>query len=123
MRARRLLPLLAFACLVGTAVVRVGSAPSGDDQTAPPQTAPAAGRQGGAPQGGGGGFIAAPARRAGEGLGPLPLLTIRGVMIIDGTGAPPYGPMDVVIANNRIQAIRGSGGRAGGRGAAAPANN
>ena len=121
MRARRLMSLLAFAGLVAAAVARVGSAPTAGDQT--PQTAPAAGRQGGAPQGGGGGFIAAPARRAGEGIGPLPLLTIRGVMIIDGTGAPPYGPMDVVIANNRIQAIRGSGGRAGGRGAAAPADN
>src|SRR6185436_6344189 len=69
------------------------------------------------------GYLPAPARRAGEGRGPFPTLTIRGVMVIDGTGAPPYGPMDVVIANNRIQSIRGSGGRAGGRGAAAPANN
>ena len=43
--------------------------------------------QGGAPQGGG--FIAAPARRQGEGLGPFKTLLIRGVMVIDGTGAPP----------------------------------
>ncbi len=43
-------------------------------------------------RGGGGGFIAAPARRAGEGLGPFKTLIIRDVMVIDGTGAPPYGP-------------------------------
>jgi imidazolonepropionase-like amidohydrolase len=68
------------------------------------------------------GYLPAPARRQGEGLGPLPTLTIRGAMIIDGTGAPPYGPADVVIANNRIQAIRGSGGR-GGRGAGTQPDN
>jgi imidazolonepropionase-like amidohydrolase len=97
----------------------------------PVATAGAGQRQGGAPAAAGApqlvnGYLLAPARRQGEGLGPLPQLTIRGVMIIDGTGAPPYGPMDVVIANNRIQAIRASGGRGGGaRGGAAqaPADN
>src|SRR5262245_15813757 len=37
-----------------------------------------------------------------EGEGPWPHLILRGVTVIDGTGAPPYGPVDVVIEKNRI---------------------
>jgi len=55
------------------------------------------------------GYLPAPARRAGEGLGPYNTLVIRGVMIIDGTGAPPYGPVDVVVENNRIARIQSAG--------------
>jgi imidazolonepropionase-like amidohydrolase len=55
------------------------------------------------------GIKPAPARKAGEGLGPFKTLVIRGVTIIDGTGAPPAGPMDVVIQGNRIASIRGAG--------------
>ncbi len=33
-------------------------------------------------------------------------LVVRGAMIVDGTGTPPYGPRDIVIENNRITAIR-----------------
>ena len=55
------------------------------------------------------GTLAAPARRANEGMGPYQSLVIHGVMIIDGTGAPPYGPADIVIAGNKIQAIRSAG--------------
>ena len=44
----------------------------------------------------------APDRRAGEGEGPFQRLVIRGVTIIDGTGAPPFGPADIVIEGNRI---------------------
>ena len=51
------------------------------------------------------GVIAAPDRRANEGRGPFPTLTIRNVMVIDGTGAPPFGPMNVVVENNRIARI------------------
>jgi imidazolonepropionase-like amidohydrolase len=77
------------------------------------------------------GYLPAPNRRADEGRGPFPTLTIRGVMLIDGTGAPPAGPMDIVIANNRIQSIRGAGtpgvalrgGGARGGAAAQPADN
>jgi hypothetical protein len=29
--------------------------------------------------------------------------------VIDGTGAPPFGPVDVVVENNRITAIRSAG--------------
>jgi imidazolonepropionase-like amidohydrolase len=52
---------------------------------------------------------AAPNRRADEGKGPFKTLVIRGVTVIDGTGAPPAGPMDVVVQGNRITAVRGAG--------------
>ena len=51
----------------------------------------------------------APARRSGEGLGPFKTLVIRGAILVDGSGAPPVGPVDIVIENNRIQAIRSAG--------------
>jgi hypothetical protein len=38
-----------------------------------------------------------PNRRAGEGEGPFDRMVIRGITVIDGTGAPPRGPMDVVV--------------------------
>ncbi len=50
----------------------------------------------------------APGRRADEGEGPYDRLVLRGVTVIDGTGAPPRGPVDVVIEGNRIAAIRGT---------------
>jgi N-acyl-D-aspartate/D-glutamate deacylase len=37
-----------------------------------------------------------------EGDGPYTQLIIRGVMLIDGTGAPTVGPMDIVVKQNRI---------------------
>ncbi|MGN6185113.1 MAG: amidohydrolase family protein, partial [Thermoanaerobaculia bacterium] len=51
----------------------------------------------------------APNRRAGEGEGPFKRLIIRGATVIDGTGAPPMGPMDVVIEGNRIVEVRSVG--------------
>ncbi|MFV8227013.1 amidohydrolase, partial [Christiangramia aquimixticola] len=39
----------------------------------------------------------APDRRADEGEGPFQRLIIRGAIVIDGTGAPPAGPADIVI--------------------------
>ena len=51
----------------------------------------------------------APNRRAGDGEGPLQRLIIRGVTLIDGTGAPPQGPVDIVVEGNRIREIRGVG--------------
>ena len=48
----------------------------------------------------------APDRRADEGEGPFERLVIRGVTMIDGTGAPPLGPVDLVIENNRIREFR-----------------
>ncbi len=40
-----------------------------------------------------------------EGDGPFPQLIIRGVMLIDGTGAPPIGPTDIVVKQNKIVSI------------------
>ncbi|HEX8170194.1 MAG TPA: amidohydrolase family protein [Thermoanaerobaculia bacterium] len=51
----------------------------------------------------------APDRRPGEGEGPFARLIIRGATIIDGTGAPPFGPVDLVIEKNRIAEIRNVG--------------
>ncbi len=44
-----------------------------------------------------------------EGGGPYERLIIRGVTVIDGTGAPPRGPMDVVIEGDRIAQVRSVG--------------
>ncbi len=69
------------------------------------------------------GLVPAPDRRAGEGRGPFPTLTIQNVMVIDGTGAPPFGPMNVVVENNRIARITSAGTPgtpAAGTGGAAP---
>ena len=38
-----------------------------------------------------------------------PRLIIRGTTLIDGTGAPPRGPVDIVIENNRITNIASVG--------------
>ena len=54
-------------------------------------------------------LVPAPDRRSGEGAGPFPTLTIRNVIVIDGTGAPPAGPMNVVIERNRIARITSAG--------------
>ena len=51
----------------------------------------------------------APDRRADEGKGPFKTLAIRGVWVIDGTGGPPSGPMDVIVQGNRISAVRSAG--------------
>ena len=66
----------------------------------PPQTPPAAERDPLTP---------APARRADEGRGPFKTLVIRNAIVIDGTGAPPVGPVDIVVQNNRIQSVRSAG--------------
>ena len=116
---RRLTALLSGAALIAIAATGVNSASTPADQGA---GAGAQGRQGGAapaaPQGGGG-FVPAPARRAGEGLGPFKSMMIRGVMLIDGTGAPPTGPVNVFVEGNRISRITSAGtpgvpGRQGG---------
>ncbi|HVG24345.1 MAG TPA: amidohydrolase family protein [Thermoanaerobaculia bacterium] len=51
----------------------------------------------------------APDRRPGEGDGPFKRLIIRGATVIDGSGAPPIGPMDVVIEGNKIVEVRSVG--------------
>jgi imidazolonepropionase-like amidohydrolase len=44
-----------------------------------------------------------------EGEGPFERLILRGVTLIDGTGAPARGPVDIVIEGNRITRIRSVG--------------
>jgi imidazolonepropionase-like amidohydrolase len=51
----------------------------------------------------------APDRRPDEGEGPFERLIIRGATLIDGTGAPPIGPVDIVIEGNRIKEVRSVG--------------
>jgi imidazolonepropionase-like amidohydrolase len=51
----------------------------------------------------------APDRRPDEGDGPFQRLIIRGATVIDGSGAPPIGPMDIVIEGNRIAEVRAVG--------------
>ena len=46
-----------------------------------------------------------PAPDRAEGSGPWPQLIIRGVTLINGTGSPPFGPVDIVIEDNRIVKI------------------
>jgi imidazolonepropionase-like amidohydrolase len=76
---------------------------SGFSQTAAPQPRPAQ------PAQTADALNPAPNRRADEGKGPYNTLVIRGVMLIDGTGAPPQGPVDIVVSGNRIASIRTAG--------------
>jgi len=48
----------------------------------------------------------APDRPADEGQGPYRQLILRGATVVDGTGAPAYGPVDVVIEGNRITQVK-----------------
>lgn len=54
-------------------------------------------------------MIPAPDRGADEGGGPYGRMIIRGATLIDGTGAPPLGPVDIVIENNRIVDVKSVG--------------
>jgi imidazolonepropionase-like amidohydrolase len=49
-----------------------------------------------------GGIAPAPDRTPKDGGGPYDRLVIRGITVIDGTGAAPAGPMDVVVEQDRI---------------------
>jgi len=44
-----------------------------------------------------------------EGDGPYDRLVLRGATMIDGTGAPPIGPVDIVVEGDRITEIRSVG--------------
>ncbi|MGH9460176.1 MAG: amidohydrolase family protein [Vicinamibacteria bacterium] len=44
-----------------------------------------------------------------EGEGPFDRLILRGAIVIDGTGAPPIGPVDIVVEGNRIAEMRSVG--------------
>ena len=47
----------------------------------------------------------APDRGADEGEGPFKKLIIRNATLINGTGAPPIGPVDIVVEGNKITDI------------------
>ncbi len=83
--------------------VATHASPGGQAPAPAPAAQPA--RQ---PQGDGG-LTPAPNRRADEGRGPFKTLVIRGVTLIDGTGAPPQGPVDIVVSGNRIASVRSAG--------------
>lgn len=47
----------------------------------------------------------APARHADEGEGPYKRLILRGATLISGEGAPPRGPVDIIVEGDRITNI------------------
>lgn len=51
----------------------------------------------------------APPRAVDEGQGPWPQLILRGVTVVNGTGAPAIGPADIVIEGNRIVRVANVG--------------
>ncbi|MEE8244455.1 MAG: amidohydrolase family protein [Pseudomonadales bacterium] len=51
----------------------------------------------------------APDRRASDGRGPFARLEIQSVMLIDGRGSPPRGPMTIIVENDRITSILPAG--------------
>ena len=52
--------------------------------------------------------IPAQAPNRGRGTGPFETLIIKDVMLISGEGAPPRGPVSIVIKNDLIESIVGS---------------
>jgi imidazolonepropionase-like amidohydrolase len=52
------------------------------------------------------GLVPAPPRGPDEGKGPFRKLVIRGGTLIDGTGAKPRGPVDIVVTNQRITQVK-----------------
>ena len=89
---------LAAVCITMTATSAQQRPPAAASQ--PPRAAAA---------GQGEAIRAASARRADEGKGPFKTLVIRGAMLIDGTGAPPRGPVDIVVEGNKIASVRSAG--------------
>lgn len=57
------------------------------------------------------GLPEAPPRERGD--GPYDRLVIRGATLIDGTGAPPRGPVDIVIEDDEITSVTGVGSPGG----------
>ena len=85
---RRLSRLLTILCLAagGRVPIALGQETATDPRPAPPRA---------------------------EGEGPFERLIIRSATVIDGTGAPPRGPVDIVIERNRITAVATVGATAG----------
>lgn len=55
-------------------------------------------------------MVPVPDRVGSEGSGHWGTLIVQGATMIDGTGAPPEGPVDIVIEHNRISRIVRGGG-------------
>ena len=47
-----------------------------------------------------------PATGRDRGIGPFKRLVLRGATVIDGTGAPPIGPTDIVVEHGRITLLK-----------------
>ncbi|HEV3455896.1 MAG TPA: amidohydrolase family protein [Thermoanaerobaculia bacterium] len=92
----------------GAMLVLLGAAAPGAGAAAGSGAAPGAARAKGAPAGAAEPAKAVkdksipPAPRRAEGEGPFARLILRGATVIDGTGAPAIGPVDIVIEKNRI---------------------
>ena len=50
--------------------------------------------------------IVAKATSRDRGTGPFKRLALRSATIIDGTGAPPIGPIDIMIEDGRIVSLK-----------------
>ena len=50
-----------------------------------------------------------PGSNRSDGEGPYKRMVIRGATLINGTGSPPIGPVDIVIQDNRITDVRSVG--------------
>ncbi len=50
-----------------------------------------------------------PAKPRDRGAGPYDRLILRGATVIDGSGAPPWGPVDIVVSQGRITEMVGVG--------------
>jgi len=91
----------ALALLAGTALFAGNIVASASAQQAAPAKVEAIKPRAGANP--------APVRPSGEGAGPFGKMVIRGVTLIDGSGAPPRGPVDIVIEKNVIADILPAG--------------
>jgi imidazolonepropionase-like amidohydrolase len=52
-------------------------------------------------------LVPAPDRKEGEGVGPFKTLVIKNAIVINGTGAPPRGPLNIIVEGNRIKSVGG----------------
>jgi imidazolonepropionase-like amidohydrolase len=89
-----------LAALAATLILVVGATGPDRGATVMAQTTPDAGT---------GNLVLAPDRSTNDGRGPFKTLVIRGATLIDGTGAPPRGPVDIIVEGNRIRSIRTAG--------------
>ncbi len=92
-----------LACLVLVVVLQPAAGGAAQEQPAPPKQEQARQKKEKEDK------SIPPAPPRAEGEGPFTRLILRGVTVIDGTGAPPVGPVDIVIKGNRIVQVKGVG--------------